>query len=332
VDPLVRKKLPPGWIDLAVGEAHVVRHALQVAYPPSLFNLESIADGCDYQSPEGYQRLVMLLEERYGQHVVVTSGAKQGLLAVFYALRKLGQTHIAMRSPYWSQMPEAIKLGGLGLVLGNEPTWGTSYLIVSPNNPDGHVTSPAEAYELQKKCDKLKTYLVHDAAYHTPVYVDEPETLADISVYSSSKMYGLSGLRCGWVVTPHGHIKKLLSEYVEASSVGVSLPSQEVLANIIQHENDHPSDVDVFHARAHTLLEENKQLVRTLSPEVLDTSDMPEHGIFGWFKPGPKFDPDKAMVRIPPGSAFGDTSRVRINLAIDSSQLQLAVARLNALV
>lgn len=274
----------------------------------------------------------MLLEERYGEHVVVTSGAKQGLLGVFYALRKLGQSHIAMRSPYWSQMPEAIRLGGLGLHLSPEPSWGCSYLIVSPNNPDGHVTSPSEAWELRKKCDKLGTFLIHDAAYHTPVYVEDPEPLADITVYSSSKMYGLSGLRVGWVVTPDERIKKLISDYVEASSVGVSVISQEVLANIIDHEKRHPSDMDVFHARASVLLEDNKNLVRTLHPDVLDTSDMPEHGIFGWFKPGPKFNPEKAMVRIPPGSAFGDTSRVRINLAIDNGLLRLAVERMNALV
>jgi aspartate/methionine/tyrosine aminotransferase len=332
VDPLVRKHLPPGWIDLAVGEAHVVRHAMQVAYGPSLFNLEGVADGCDYQAPEGYMPLVQALEERYGDHVVITSGAKQGLLAVFYALRKLGQTHLAMRSPYWSQMPEAIRLGGLGLHLSNEPTWGTSYLVVSPNNPDGHITSVDEAHELQKKCDKLKTFLVHDAAYHTPVYVDDDRSLAGTTVYSASKMYGLSGLRVGWVVTDDERIAKLASDYVEASTVGVSLLSQQILYNIVEHERLHPSEADTFHIMARELLNKNKRLVQTLSPEVLDTSDMPEHGIFGWFKPGPKFNPELAQVRIPPGSAFGDSTRARINLAIDNSLLSLAVERLNKLV
>lgn len=305
---------------------------MQVAYGPTLFNLESVADGCDYQAPEGYTYLVEALEERYGDRVVITSGAKQGLLAVFYALRKLGQTHIAMRSPYWSQMPEAIRLGGLGLHLGNEPTWGTSYLIVSPNNPDGHVTTRDEAWELKKKCDKLGTFLVHDAAYHTPVYIGDDRPLAGTTIYSASKMYGLSGLRVGWIVTDDPRIRQLASDYVEASTVGVSLLSQQVMLNIVEHERAHPSDADVFHQMARELLNDNKRLVRTLSPEVLDTSDMAEHGIFGWFKPGPKLDPEKAMVRIPPGSIFGDSSRVRINLAIDSGLLQLAVDRLNKLV
>jgi len=332
VDPLIRKKLPPGWIDLTVGEAHVIRHALQVAYPPELFNLDNIICDCDYQAPEGSQRLVMLLEERYGQHVIVTSGAKQGLLAVFYALRKLGQTHIAMRTPYWSQMPEAIRLGGLGLVLKDEPTWGTSYLIVSPNNPDGRLTSIDEALELRKKCSKLGTFLVHDAAYHTPVYLDAITELAGTTIYSSSKMYGLSGLRCGWIVTDDERIAKFAGEYVEASTVGVSLLSQDVLANIIEHEKKHPSDVDTFHNTARRFLDENKRLIRTLHPDVLDTSDMAQHGMFGWFKPGSKFDPDKAMVTIPPGSAFGDASRIRINLGVENNLLQLAVQRMNALV
>lgn len=326
--------MPAGWVDLAVGEAHVVRRALQLAYPQHLFNLENVADGCDYQAPEGYQRLVTLLEERYGQHVVITSGAKQGLLATFYALRKLGQTHITMRSPYWSQMPQAIQLGGLGLLLRDEPTWATSHLIVSPNNPDGHITTPDAAAQLKAKCDNLKTFLVHDAAYHTPVYLGPvaPPVLAGTTVYSSSKMYGLSGLRCGWIVTDDVRIKQHASDYVEASSVGVSLLSQEILANIIQHEKEHPSDAIIFHGIARQLLDDNKKLFASISPEVLDASDMPQHGIFGWFKPGPKLNAEKAQVRIPPGSAFGDATRVRVNLAIDNGLLQRAVSGLNALV
>jgi aspartate/methionine/tyrosine aminotransferase len=305
---------------------------MQVTYGPSLFNLEAVADGCDYQAPKGYTPLVELLEERYGGHAVVTCGAKQGLLATFYALKKLGQTHLTMRSPYWSQMPEAIRLGGLGLLLRNEPTWGTSHLIVSPNNPDGHVTTPDEARELQKKCDKHGTYLIHDGAYHTLSYLDQTPQLAGTTIYSASKMYGLSGLRAGWVITDNERIAKHAADYVEASSVGVSLLSQQVLYNIMDHENRHPADEDVFHLRSLQLLDDNKKLIKTLNPEVLDTGDTPETGIFGWYKPGPKFNPEKAMVRIPPGSAFGDATRARVNLAIDHGLLKLAVERLNALV
>jgi aspartate/methionine/tyrosine aminotransferase len=332
VDPLIRKKLPPGWIDLAVGEAHVVRDALQVTYGPDMFSLEGIADECDYQAPEGYGPLVEALEGRYGDSVVVTSGAKQGLLAVFYALKKLGQTYIGMRTPYWSQMPEAIRLGGLGLCLGDQPTWGCSYLIVSPNNPDGRVTTPEEAYELQKQCDKPGTFLIHDGAYHTPAYLDHTPRLAGTTVYSASKMYGLSGLRVGWVVTDDARIKQLVSDYVEASTVGVSLPAQHILHRIITHEEQHPQEAGAFTTLARTYLEANKRLVRALDPRVLDASDVAPHGIFGWFKPGPKFDPEWAMVRIPPGSAFGDPTRVRVNLAIGAAQLADAVKRLNELV
>lgn len=329
-DPLIRKKLPPGWIDLCVGEAFVVRRALQDTYPSSLFNLEDVADGCDYQSPEGHEQLVALLEGRYGKHVVVTCGAKQGLLAVFYALKRLGQPYIDMRTPYWSQMPDAIRLGGLGMCLGNMPTGGSSYMIVSPNNPDGHVTTGDEAIEIRKKCDRLGTFLVHDAAYHTPVYVNGPTPkLTPTTIYSASKMYGLSGLRVGWVVTDDEHIKQHVMDYVETSTVGASLLSQRILTNIIKHEVLHPASEETFHWSARQLLDDNKRLVRALSPDVLDTSIVPEHGMFGWFKVGPKFDPEAAMVSIPPGSAFGDSTRVRINLAVEPALLRLAVERLN---
>jgi bifunctional pyridoxal-dependent enzyme with beta-cystathionase and maltose regulon repressor activities len=50
--------------------------------------------------------------------------------------------------------------------------------------------------------------------------------------------------------------------------------------------------------------------------------------MFGWFKPGPNFAPDKARIHIAPGFAFGDPDRVRINLAIDYTSLERVVRNL----
>lgn len=122
-DPLVRKQLPKGWIDLAVGEARVVREALLGIYPQDLFRYNDLSD-CDYQPPTGYPPLVKFLEEKHGCRVIVTTGAKQALCAVFHAVKQQGLKAVAMRAPYWSQMPQAIRLLGLEVVISDEPVEG----------------------------------------------------------------------------------------------------------------------------------------------------------------------------------------------------------------
>lgn len=96
--------MPKGWIDLAVGEARVVRQALLSIYPQDLFSYNDLWD-CDYQPPSGYPPLVKFLEEKHGCRVLVTNGAKQALCAVFHAVKQQGLNAVAMRSPYWSKAP-----------------------------------------------------------------------------------------------------------------------------------------------------------------------------------------------------------------------------------
>lgn len=344
MDPLIRKKLPEGWIDLCIGEARTTRRALaevigstrsRRVFDDDLITAEEL--DCDYQAPTGYEPLVEVLKQRHGQfgaQVIVTAGAKQGLAAVFYALKKLGTHAISMRTPFWSQMPQAIKLSGLGLVLGNRPTWGTGYLIVSPNNPDGYLTRQLESLDLIDQCERLGTKLVHDAAYYTPTYLDGClPPLAPTSIYSASKAYGLSGLRVGHIVTYDPDIAHYVQEYVEAATVGVSLPAQKLMHRIIEHELTNPAVSEEFHRKARSYLDKNKQIISQVHPDVLDTSSATTTaGMFGWFPVGPKFNAEKAMLVVPPGEAFGDGTRVRLNLAVDSKEMLLAVERLNALV
>ena len=325
-DPLIRKQLPPGWIDLAVGEAHIIRQALVETC--GSFCLDDTAIQCDYQAPEGYPPLVEYLERRYNSSVVITAGAKQGLSAVFYALKRQGIDAVAMRTPYWSQMPAAIEIAGLEVIKSSRPVPRAAYLMVSPNNPDGHVTTVEDARELASACEKLRVPLIHDAAYHHPIYGAFAEGLAGTSIYSSSKMYGLSGLRAGYIVTSNAVIKQAVCEYIEATTVGVSLLSQRVLRRVVEQETNAR-----FIERAQYLLKEAKALAATLHPSVLDATGIERSsGMFGWFKMGPKFNADAAQVHIAPGYAFGDPTRVRLNLAVEPAKLQVAIERLNKLV
>jgi aspartate/methionine/tyrosine aminotransferase len=337
-DPLIRKTLAPDVIDLCVGEAHLIRKALVETFPLELFTLRDVDVHCDYQQPEGYPPLVELLEARHGAPVVITSGAKQGLAACFYAAKCMGVTGVTMRAPYWSQMPAAVEIMGLTPVFDDEPERGCAHLLVSPNNPDGYITSPEHARLMRSRCAAFGVPLIHDAAYHTPTYTNDavrtdplPE-LSDTSVWSAAKMYGLSGLRVGWVACKDPAFKQHVCEYVEATTVGVSLLSQKVIHHIITYDARASQARERFHQRARNLLANARATVAGIDPGVLDTSGVTQsNGMFGWFKVGPKFDADRARIHVAPGVAFGYPDRVRLNIAVEPELLREAVKRLNAL-
>lgn len=332
--------LPPGTLDLAVGEAHVVRRALLESHDRDLFNACGVIDNCDYQQPHGFAPLVEELERRHNKRVVVTNGAKQGLSACFFAMKCMGMNTLNMRSPFWSQMPAAINLAGLiGFTTYSDQPMiaGAGQLLVSPNNPDGFSVPPDKVTKLRDECTERKLPFVHDAAYYTPVYVpgDTEVSLPDLastSIHSVAKSYGLSGLRVGWLATDDDVIYRHVCEYIEATTVGVSLPAQLLVYHLLVNEAQYPLVRADFINRARAALLAAKELVSTINPEVLDTTGcVGSVGMFGWFKMGPKFDADKAQIHVAPGIAFGDKTRVRLNLAVDYHVLQQAVERLNAL-
>jgi aspartate/methionine/tyrosine aminotransferase len=191
MDPLARRVLPHGTIDLGVGEARVVRESLLRYHPEDLFRFADDPNVWDYQQPNGYPPLVRALEDFYGHPVVVTCGAKQGLSAVFYALRKRGKVSCGLEIPYWSQLPAAIRLSGLNVALGDprDPSFD-SYLHVSPNNPDGHLRSWRESNELYMSLKARGIPFIHDAAYYTDIYINDllhqRGALGDVQIYSVS--------------------------------------------------------------------------------------------------------------------------------------------------
>ena len=334
-DPLIRRVLPPGTIDLAVGEAHVVREALLNNFDPEIFHAYGGMAQCDYQPPHGYQPLVDLLERRTGKRIIITAGAKQGLSAVFHAVKQMGMLGVTMRKPWWSQMPAAIKMSGLdSFKTWDEPASLMAHLLVSPNNPDGHViNSLSEIERLQAACIDKRVPLIHDAAYYTPVYMSALDLalpdLAPTSIHSVSKAYGLSGLRVGWIATSDDALYDHVCQYIEATTVGTALPSQVLLHHILCEQERTPNAYWKFVNQARKSLRDAKHLMLEVPQDILETVGCENViGMFGWYVKGPRFDAVKSRIHVAPGEAFGDPSRVRINLAVPNKVIAEVVQRL----
>lgn len=324
---LSRPILPTGFIDVSVGEAHVVRETLLKVFDLSTWELPKINGIWEYPEPKGYKLLVKLLEDKYQAPVIITTGAKQALGATFFALQQMGKKYLGMRNPYWALIPPLAKMHGLECLNSDHDC----YLSISPNNPDGFmpdIKAEAEAYK------DINVPFIHDAVYYNRVYMSATQypVLGDVQIYSASKAFGLSGLRVGWAVCPNKEFYNLIMQYMEAQTVGVSIVSQIFLFDLMNRMVGYPSLTSAFEGQAAMALEENKKIIKQVSPEILDIPADIEtsNGMFGWFKVGAKADFIKSKVNFIDGSLFGMPGYVRMNLALPAETIREIVSRLNS--
>lgn len=336
---LCKPKLPSDWIDVSVGEPHLVKDnlikILQLEEELKLGHLKQ--EDLTYPAPNGYPPLVKHLEDKHGAPVIVTNGAKQALGACFYALRMMGHDSVRMKNPHWCLIPPLAKMHGLESEYGDPlPNEENAYLLLAPNNPDGSCDSPEKLKALDADYKKWAYPLIHDAAYYTHIYLPETHTLpkiGDVQIYSISKMLGLSGLRLGYVVCHNLEYYKLILQYMEAMTVGVSISSQTFLFDLMDRRmRSYPTLVQKFENTCALELENNKKLCLKIDPEILEVpTNLPETpGMFGWFKVGPKADFNKSKINFIDGSLFGMPGMVRMNLAFHSDKMEEIINRLNS--
>lgn len=336
---LAAPNLPPDFIDVSVGEPHLVRDNLikifQLEEELKLGHLK--VQDLTYPTPTGYQPLVKFLEAKHGAPVIITNGAKQALGASFYALKQLGHEYVAMRSPHWALIPPLATMHGLESVF-DEPNVESEdpFLLLAPNNPDGVCDTANQLKELSKAYKEANVPFIHDAAYYTHIYLPDTHTLpkiGDIQIYSISKMLGLSGLRIGYAVCHNPVYYKLIQQYMEAMTVGVSISSQTFLYDLLYRRmNSYPTLVQKFEGVCSLELEENKKLCLQIDPEILEVpKDIVNNpGMFGWFKTGPKADFQKAKVNVIDGTPFGMPGFIRMNLAFEKSKMEEIIKRINS--
>ena len=336
---LAKPKLPPDWIDVSVGEPYLVRDNLikvfQVEDELKIAHLK--VDDLVYPAPTGYPPLVKHLEDKHGAPVIITNGAKQALGAVFYALKKLGYENVEMKMPYWALVPPLARMHGLSCTY-DEPGihYEHPYLLLAPNNPDGACHSPSDLKRIAGEYKAKNVPFIHDAAYYTHIYLPETHTLpavGDVQIYSISKMLGFSGLRLGYAVCPNLEFYKLIQEYMEAMTVGVSIASQTWLYDLLERRmRSYPTLVGRFEGMSSMALEVNKKICLQIDPEILEVpATLPQnHGMFGWFKVGGKANFEKSKINFIDGALFGMPGMVRMNLAFNQERMQEIVKRLNS--
>jgi aspartate/methionine/tyrosine aminotransferase len=325
---LQKVTLGPEWIDLSFGEPTVVTNALfkNLNRAGKPFIMPSFYDLLDwtYQPAAGSPDLVKVLEEKYRAKVVVCNGAKQALAAAMFAFKNQVGNKIFYDSPFYPANPSLAQSVGL--------TWASiseadSLLITSPNNPDGKNLSNVNLLDF-----KMQKPMIHDAAYYTPVYLPENQMdipIGDIQVYSMSKMYGVSGLRIGYSVCHNEKYYSDMVNYVEMTTAGVSIVSQDIALSIELSFKENPDWYKQFVSDSRNAITLARKELLNLDPEVLIVEEPESHSMFAWCKIGPKLDHQSAKVYILPGELFGKPGYMRINIAHPPEVISEAVSRLN---
>lgn len=323
-------------LDLRIGEARVVRDVTFSIFNPKQTILDLDQNEWDYRAA-GYKPLVAFLEEKHGAKVVITNGANQALHAAMHALKINGLRNVGMRIPYWNRIPDIIRGAGLKCTTFNQLVEGSgidSYLLTLPNNPDGYIPSLNALRETIALLQELKIPLVHDAVYYSPSYlpVDYPvESWGDMQIFSASKHYGLSGLRVGYIVVHNPKFYQALVDFVEFTTVGVSVTAQQFFLKLLQREEELPKLKTLFHSMVRRKLEEGRALFKKLRPGLLT---LPPNfdatsGVFAWVVACSPQLFDLAEIDVLPGGWFGMPGWSRINLGAGNNIIAEMVDRLN---
>jgi alliinase-like protein len=336
--------------DMFMVRSHVDGHNLSVGEPDFLQKnldfltiVEPIID-LNYPILGGEKELIEELHRLHPKfkYIVVTNGAKQGILAAIYALsqdftfetsstdRKSGEKLIYKHkvygrklvhhsAPFWPSFKTLTNLSGLSFT--SSPDSAAIKIVTSPNNPNG------------SEGDDESSIDIWDAAYFNPlfpVYGHTKEFKATTTIFSGSKMFGVSGFRIGWLCTDDERIAKLAAQYVEATTTGVSLLSQAQMAGILRHARRFGDAIPEF-KKSKKVLENNAEVFHESLDSYIDIYEGAPKGMFAFVKVKEleKFNNalKKAKVQVVPGHVCGmrEEGWIRFSLGWQTEYLEKAL-------
>jgi len=312
--------------------------------------------------PSLKKAIIRYTEENYDKavdadNVIVTSGAKQAIYNILYAILN-PQDEVIILAPYWVSYPEITRMvygspvfvtpedGGLHprmTEIAEAVSASTKAIIInSPNNPSGLVFKEEFIKEIIEFCEKRQIYVIMDDIYHKLVFdgkkavscydfakgdIDESRV---ISVNGISKLYGMTGFRIGWAIAPRRLVRVMTniqaqttscaSVILQAAAEGALTGLQSIVENLrltIQNNRD-------------IIMRQLKSFngVKTVEPD----------GTFYCFPDFSAYEQNsvklsefllkKALVVAVPGKEFGMEGRLRLSFSGSVNDLVEGVARM----
>ena len=298
--------------------------------------------------------------------IVVTSGAKQALFNVCFALFGPGD-EVLLPVPYWTSYPALIALAraetryvpstaeqNFKVTVADLERAVTprvrGLILNSPSNPTGAVYTRAELAAIAEWAARRDIWIISDEIY-SRICFTAPRAASLLDVVDSleravivdgaSKAFAMTGWRLGYSYTSKPLADKLTALQSQITS-GASSPAQYAAAAAYQDSTQSDAAAramaNVFRERRDLVLE----LFREHAPEVY--CYRPDGAFYVFVRISSYFNervPDSATfcrwlleetdVALVPGSAFGDDAYARLSIAAANSKLEEAIQRMGSL-
>jgi aspartate/methionine/tyrosine aminotransferase len=313
--------------------------------------------------PDLRAAIAALYPGRTADDVLVANGGADALLTAFAAAIEPGDRAVALTPAYQSlhEVPRAmgarlelveIREDGSGgawrfpmdrLMTALEP--GVRLLVLNvPHNPTGVTATPDELKAIAARCDELGIRLVGDEVYRGLEWTGPAAPSATecsqraVSVGVTSKVYGLAGLRIGWLVTGDAELRRRAIAVKDYTTLCAAGPS-EVLATVALRVHEALIErtrtrcranfeaLEDFLAARPDLIAWRRPAATTISVARIATPLLARHGgdpervLAHWRK--------RAGVLVVPGPAFGCASD-RFRLGFGRADFPEALAALAA--
>lgn len=298
-----------------------------------------------YGPPAGLPGLRKILAEWVGgdgsgsENVVVTHGAKGGLLALLAALIEDGDQVIHPLPCYPAYPAMVRRLGGEPVGVAETDAgftgWSSAVLgalgprviavvLSSPSNPSGAIVPGDELETLMKICGDRGIRVILDEAYAAFRYSDAPKPgrafRADgtlVRVGSASKSLALCGWRIGWVMAD----RELAARVIEAQSALLNPPATPPQRAMLALPDVSPEYFVENRRAVHRRLE---SLVSALADVGLPAAK-PEGGFYLWIDVRDRLENESSAewcerlarergIGLWPGEDYGVPGRVRLAL------------------
>lgn len=299
--------------------------------------------------------IVDALSARYGvarEKVLCTTGATGAISLLYRALLKRGD-HIVVENPGFDIFANIA--ASLGVVASAFERPAPNYevdvsaieaslrpntqLVILSNlhNPSGALVQDEILEDLAKLAARRKIKIIVDEVYLD--YVGEPSrrNLACklhpnmISVSSLTKNYGLSALRCGWIIAEPNTLRRV-KNINDKFEFGVSKLAHAVAALVLENASQFDRYASNAVAAARPVMEEYFQFMLA---EGLIGGGLPEHGCICFPRLIGVDDTRRFSdwlagehgVIVAPGEYFGAPGHVRLGFALAPAALRQGLAR-----
>jgi aspartate aminotransferase len=349
-------------INLGIGEPRNPTPAAAIAAATAELSRGEVKYASTDGTPGLKQAILRYTEEHYGRaaataNVIVSSGAKQALFNLLYALLD-PQDEVVLLAPYWVSYPEMTRMcRGVPVVVaaadgGFRPTLAEveraltprtkAVICNSPNNPSGVMYDDDFARGLVELCERRDLWLLMDDIYHRLVFDGrhapsawsftgrDLEQTKVVLVNGVAKTWGMTGFRIGWTVAR----RDLVAVLTNIQSQTTTCSSTVLQAGAEAALDDGPAGVEALRRQ----MQEHRDLVLAGLAAIPGVRCAKPDGTFYCLPDVRAIDGDsmrlcqrllrEALVVTVPGREFGMEGHLRISYAGAREGLLEALARL----